>query len=47
MEEFRQGKVKESIDLFDQALALDARLEPYLWQRYDGIYREQFSLDMI
>lgn len=33
MEEFRQGKVQASIDLFDQALELDSRLEPYLWQR--------------
>jgi hypothetical protein len=33
MEEFRQGRIQESIDLFDQALAVDARLEPFLWQR--------------
>lgn len=34
MDAFRQGSVQESIDLFDQALALDRRIEPYLWQRY-------------
>lgn len=34
MDEFRQGKVQASIDFFDQALELDSRLEPYLWQRY-------------
>lgn len=33
MDEFRQGKIQESIELFDQALTLDSRLEPYLWQR--------------
>lgn len=33
MDEFRQGKIDSSIALFDEALALDARLEPYLWQR--------------
>lgn len=33
MDAFRQGSVQESIDLFDQALALDRRIQPYLWQR--------------
>lgn len=33
MDAFRQGMVQESIDMFDQALALDRRIEPYLWQR--------------
>lgn len=33
MDAFRKGSVQESIELFDQALALDQRIAPYLWQR--------------
>lgn len=33
MEQFRQGQIDASINLFDEALALDPRVEPYLWQR--------------
>ena len=33
MEQFRQGRVKESLGLFNQAIEIDARVAPYLWQR--------------
>lgn len=33
MQAFRQGQVKESIQLFDQAQRAEPVLDPYLWQR--------------
>lgn len=33
MDEFREGKVDESIQLFDRALELEPSLLPFLWQR--------------
>lgn len=45
MAQFREGGVQESLDTFNQAIALDASLRPYLWQRgislyYAGSYEE-------
>ena len=40
MQAFRQGKVAESIELFDRADSLqsDGSLHPYLWQRGLSLY---------
>mmetsp|Transcript_16192 Transcript_16192/g.30485 ORF Transcript_16192/g.30485 Transcript_16192/m.30485 type:complete len:270 (-) Transcript_16192:205-1014(-) len=38
MSAFRRGQVRESIALFDQAQALEPRLDPYLWQRGISYY---------
>ncbi len=55
MDEFRQGKVQESLDLFDEALAMGGKaIEPYLWQRGLSLYyadrfadgAAQFRLDV-
>jgi lipoprotein NlpI len=42
---FRSGKIEESLLDFDKCIALDPKIEPYLWQRgialyYAGKYRE-------
>ncbi|KAL2653571.1 hypothetical protein R1flu_021699 [Riccia fluitans] len=38
MQLFEQGKVKESLEKFDEALELDPRQRPYLWQRGLSLY---------
>lgn len=54
MEAFRKGDVKGSIALFNEALELDPRQKPYLWQRGLSLYyadrlseaAEQFRADV-
>jgi hypothetical protein len=38
MESFRAGQVTESIQLFDQAAAVQPSLQPFLWQRGISLY---------
>ncbi|BBM99664.1 lipoprotein NlpI [Marchantia polymorpha subsp. ruderalis] len=38
MQLFEQGKVKESVEKFDEAMELDPRQRPYLWQRGLSLY---------
>jgi tetratricopeptide (TPR) repeat protein len=54
MRAFSQGKVEESISLFDAALSAQPELRPYLWQRGLSLYyadrfrdgAEQFAADV-
>ena len=54
MVKFQLGKIDESIDDFDMAEKLDARLKPYLWQRGLSYYyadrfaegAQQFAIDL-
>eukprot|EP00775_Hariotina_reticulata_P005845 gene5845-6086_t len=41
MNKFRQNQVEESLQDFDQALQLDPRLRPFLWQRGLSLYYVQ------